>query len=68
MEKKDQIESNEEGKDKKNKLLDRINKGKKAGQEKIQEEENERNKGRLKIKEKAKHLEEGLNLRDNNPN
>ena len=46
--------------DKKNKLLERLNKGKKVGNEKIREEENEREKGKLKIKEKANQLEEGL--------
>ena len=51
--------------DKKNKLLERLNKGKKVGNEIIREEENEREKGKLKIKEKAIQLEEGLlNLKD----
>ena len=45
--------------------MERINKGRKAGIEKLKEEEEERNKGKLKIKEKAKKLEEGLNLQEN---
>ena len=62
---KNEYNGNEVGNDKNNKLLERINKGKKAGLDKIQEEENERNKGRLIIKEKAEKLEEGLKLRNN---
>ena len=44
--------------------MERLNKGKKIGLEKIKEEENQRNKGRLLIKEKAKQLEEGLNNKE----
>ena len=62
---KNEYNGNEVGNDKNNKLLERINRGKKAGLDKIQEEENERNKGRLIIKEKAEKLEEGLKLRNN---
>ena len=50
---------------KNNRIMERINNGRKAGLEKLKEEENERNKGKLKIKEKAKKLEEGLNLQEN---
>ena len=50
---------------KKNKLLDRLNKGKKVGNDMVKEEEKEREKGKLIIKEKAKKLEEGLVMREN---
>ena len=58
------MENQKEG-NKNNKLLERLNRGKQVGIDKIKEEENERNKGKLIIKEKAKKLEEGLNLREN---
>ena len=50
---------------KNNKLLDRLNKGKKVGNDMVKEEEKERERGKLIIKEKAKKLEEGLVMREN---
>ena len=56
---------NNQNKNKNNKLLERLNKGRQAGIQKLKEEEAERDKGRLIIKEKARKLEEGLKLKDN---
>ena len=55
---------NNQNKNKNNKLLERLNKGRQAGIQKLKEEEAERDKGRLIIKEKARKLEEGLKLKD----
>ena len=59
------LNENNQNKNKNNKLLERLNKGRQAGIQKLKEEEAEREKGRLVIKEKAKKLEEGLKLKDN---